>query len=487
MSAPTANRSARRRPNTSRRRVVLSALAALALCTGLDAAAPALAQPPTLLNPALPPGFRKPKLQIYPLLDQRDAQSAGRGAVPPAWQDFLRSLSARENLDILGPEQIRSRLLKRAGYMTALNLARQAAKRGVEDHRHVRLESAITELRSALDAFLTLEHELLAPQEVGEVALLLAQAQQEAGHAEEADRSWRRALVLAPSLQLRPGIDSPAAVQALEQARAALAANPPSPPSSFLQPPAELDARTHILRTRLVGDELEVRIQSAGSLRVERQGYKDPEAGDRLASRVWSCLPYGRAEGPPPHRTQLYLNVGPQVGVYAYSPAVEHFVHVGGMVSAYLLVAPQLTFNASVALTNSGRDRSQDLREDVTVARMAMGAGFQWQRNRLMLGAGLSVEGATASDVVITRNVACKHFEAEDGLPASLCDPQRNISHSGRNWQLGPQLNLYLGVRLVDRFSLMTQLTGAAYIYEQVDNGLALPLTLQMGLGYQVF
>lgn len=466
---------------------------ALALCavTAVPLAFAGVAQAedaPLRAAPPVPPGFRKPVVHLYPLLDQRGRRADGTEPTePPAWRAFVTALSARENLNVLPPDRVVARQTARSDYAAALQLARQAAARGVEDHRRVRLDAAIGELAGAIDAFEVLEHDLVAPGEVGAVARLLAQALQESGRVAEAAEAWQRALRIDPRLQLRAGMDSPAAIEALEAARAALAQDRPPPPEVFLSPPTSLGPNTHAVRARVVGDVLEVTVQSPGGLRVDQQRLDDPEAGDRLAARVWACLPFGRAPATQAAPMELHLDSGFHAGVYANSPAVDAFANVGLSVNASLQVASHLTLNAGLVVTNSARDRNEDLREDLTAARFFSGPGFVLRSDRLRFGAALGVEVATLGDVVITRNVACKHFSVEDGLPPSLCDPDRNIARTDRAWQVGAAVNLSLGVRLVDRFSLVTHVTGASYIYESVDSGLGLPLGVQIALGYQLF
>jgi tetratricopeptide (TPR) repeat protein len=438
--------------------------------------------------PVLPPGFRKPVVLVHPLVDQRGLKPDGSAAPePPAWRAFVGALTARDNLNVMPPDRVLSRQANRAGQAAAMQLARQAAARGAEDHRRVRLDMAISELAGAIQAFETLEHDLVDPAEVGAAALLLAQALQEAGRAGEARLAWLRALRIDPRLQLRAGVDSPTAVEALEAARAAIADERPAPPDVFLAPATNLGANTHVVRARVVGDVLEVTVQSAGGLRVDQQRLDDPEAGDRLAARIWACLPFGRAPASRSAPVELHLDAGFHAGVYANSPAVDAFANVGLGINASLQVASHLTLNAGLVVTNSARDRNEDLREDLTAVRFFSGPGFVWRSDRLRLGAALGFEVATLGDVVITRNVACKHFAVEDGLPPNLCDPERNIARTDRAWQVGAALNLSLGVRLVDRFALIAHITGASYIYESVDSGLGLPLGAQLALGYQVF
>ncbi len=450
------------------------------------ASTPAQAAPPISdaerLNAPVPAEFERPQVIIYPLLDQRPLATGGGAVSPaPAWAQLIASLSARANLKVRSPDGSVEAIRRRAGYARALRLARTTARRGTEDYQRARLERAARDLGAAVDAMRELEHDVVDPDEVGRLILLRGQALLEAGDRDGALRSFRAALTIQPGLRLVPGTDSPAAVAALDAVRSELAADPPLP-QTFRLVPARLKSDRHILRARIVGDTLEVSLQSVGGLRVERQALSAPDAGDRLASRVWACLPFGRTPIKRRHHRRWLVDAGFNYTAFVNSSVVDLFSNVGVGVNASLLAAPHLTLDANVALTNSNRDPNEDLREDISTVRVFAGPGFTWTAGPFRAGANAGFDLATLSDVVTTRNAACKHFSAADAHP--LCNHERDINRSGRAWRAGPALALSAAVHLVDDIYLTLRVRGGLLLYESVDNGLGPPLTSQLNLGY---
>ncbi|MCB9525529.1 MAG: hypothetical protein H6702_19430 [Myxococcales bacterium] len=465
-------------------RAALTFWLALAVGGGATVALAAPAPSDALrLHRGLGPDFERPRVRVYPLLDQTAlANPRGERSNPAAWDAFVAALAGRTNLAVQDPEATRRSITRRAGYAQALRLARSTAERARDDHRRARLEAALAGLRTAIHALQEIEHHVVAPPEVARLLLLQGQAQLELRDAQGARDSFERALTLAPDVRLQPGTDSPAAVEALEATRHNLAEKPPIP-EDHLRVPTGLRSTQHLLRARQVGDVLIVTVQSAGGLREEQQalaGLTAAEAGDRLASRVWACLPFGRAPRRSRHKRELLLDAGFHYQVFANSPVVDLFSNLGIGMNASLTVAPHLSLDANLALTNSNRDPNEDLRQDISTVRVFLGPGFTWSAGFLRGGANLGFEGMTISDVVTTRNVHCK-FDP-DAHP--LCNAAADTSRSGRAWRLGPALALNGQLHLVEGIYLALRISAGLTLYESVDNGLGPPITGQLGLGY---
>lgn len=462
----------------------LALAVSLSCALGVPAAAAPAPSDALRLHRGLSPDFERPRLRIYPLLDQGLlTQPAGQGAPQAAWAAFVERLTARGNLKVQGPGATRRAITRRRGYAQALRLARSAAERAREDHRRARLEAAVSGLRTAIRALQEIEHHVVDPAEVARLLLLQGQAQLEQRDRQGAQRSFEEALTLAPEIRLVAGTDSPSAVEAFEATRAELAAQPPVP-ADHQRVPTGLRTSQYILRARHAGDRLVITVQSAGGLREEQQpltGLSPAEAGDRLASRVWACLPFGRTPRQGKRRRELLLDAGFHYQVFANSSVVELFSNLGIGMNASFTVAPHLSLDANLSLTNSNRDPNEDLREDISTARAFMGPGFSWSSGFLRASANVGFEGMTISDVVTTRNVHCK-FDPTENHP--LCNPSRDTSSTGRAWRLGPAVALTGSLRLVEGIYLALRVSGGLTLYESVDNGLGQPITGQLGLGY---
>lgn len=454
---------------------------AICFALGLWLAAPAhaAASDAERLTGPLAPGFRRPVVQVYPLLDQRGADTTP----PKAWRAFVEALESRRNLDVSPPERTLTALKSRPGYITAIPSAYELMGRGHEDYREVRLEGAIAKLGRAVATFVRVGHHLVDRRGVAGAQLTVGLAQLEAGDGVGADRSMRAALLLDPSLKLREGYDRPDAVAAIERARAALVAAETRPREFTIAD----TTRTVAIYGRAVGSRLEVAIHTAGTLTVEAQPLgDDPVAdGDRLASRVWACLPFGSAPRKRGHRSEVLLDAG--FGYHIFTTAPVTFGNFGVGANVSWLVAPHLGLDAQISVANSGRDAEEDLRQDVVSGRLFLGPGYSAATSRLRGAVNVGLEAAIASEVVLTSSAACKFFSEDDRPPPALCDHERQVDTGEAGVLMGAGLSVAGGVRLVSQVFLTVRLNVAHYLFDPSDTGLGLPIGGQVALGYRLF
>lgn len=475
-----------------------AALSLLALALGGLApvavdAAPAVADA-ARLNEGLPPGFRRPKVVVYPLLDQRalfvEGEPEGRQSPPEAWVAFLDELRSARNLAVEVPGLTVRAITDDLGYRRALELARAAADRGYGDYRDVRLDAAADTLDDAVETFVQLEHHVVAPREVARAALTAGLARLESGRPVQAERAFRQALLIDPGLRLRPGYDLPRAIEALEAARAGLVAEGPPAPDDFasISPMPPHQSGAYVIRARALADRLEVFIRSASGASAEVQlfGADPADAGSRLASRVRACLPFGRMPRPEGYRSKLFLEGGFDAYAFAENP-VEAFPNVGVAVHLSWIAAPHFSLDFHGSISNGERDPQEHLRRDITTARMAFGPGYAWSDERFRVHGQLGVEVATMSAVVITTNPACKYFDPDDEVPSALCDWDQDVDTFDRVWLVGPAVSVGGSMRLVDQIFLSLRATAATYLFESDDNGFGVPIGGSVALGYRLF
>jgi hypothetical protein len=293
----------------------------------------------------------------------------------------------------------------------------------------------------------------------------------------------RAALLLDPTLKLREGYDRPDAVAALERARAALLAAETRPREFTVAD----TSRTVAIYGRVVGERLEVAIHSAGTLTVEAQPLgADPAAdGDRLASRVWACLPFGSAPRKRGHRSEVLLDAG--FGYHIFTTAPVTFGNFGIGANLSWLVAPHLTLDAQLSVANSGRDAEEDLRQDIVSSRLFLGPGYSTGTSRLRGAVNVGLEAAVASEVVLTSSAACKYFTEDDAPPSALCDHDRQIDRGDAGLLMGAGLSVSGGVRLVNQVFLTLRLHVAHYLFDPSGTELGLPVGGQVALGYRLF
>ncbi|MCB9543063.1 MAG: hypothetical protein H6703_11525 [Myxococcales bacterium] len=481
-----------RQPTAAPRRRTLALLAALLLLPQAALAAPA-GSDAARLNAGLPPGFRRPQIVVYPLVDQRPLALDGRAdppPPPPAWDAFLDALRDAPNLAVETPALTVRALTDDLGYRRALELAQATADRAYRDYREVRLDAAAEGFDAAVDAWLKLEHHVVAPREVARAALTRGLALLEAGDPVAAERALRQALLIDPALRLRPGYDQPRAIEALDAARQGLLAEGPPAPDDFSArtplPPQR--ARAYLLRARVLPDRLEVTLRSAAGVSVETEPLDgDPiDAGSRLASRVRACLPFGWAPRTVGHRARLFLDAGFDSYAFAHNP-VEAFPNVGVAVHLSWLAAARLSLDLHASLATGERDPQEHLRQDIATARLWLGPGYDWQSDRFRATAHVGVEVATMSPVVLTTNAACKYWPPGAQVPPVLCDHDTDIDRFDRAWLVGPAITLGGTVRLVDQIYLALRVTGATYLFESADNGFGRPIGGSLALGYRLF
>lgn len=453
----------------------------LAVCLG---AIPALAAP--LSDAArlrtLSSRFTRPTVWVLPVLDQRALDGTPATAPHGVWHDFVEALAQYKNLSVSRPAKTTASIAASSAYRSALPLARQRARRGMTDYQQVRLKQAATALGDAVRAFKAIGHHLVAPGEVGRVELTRGLALLEAD-ARGADDALRHALLIDPTLRLRKGVDRAEAVEALERARLALASALPSAEALLVRPPAA--GRVATVQARLTENQIEIVVHEGGRVTIDRQSLDAPDAGPRLAARIWSCLPFGRGTRRPRSTQRLYLDAGFDSFTFTESPT-ELYRNVGVTLNASWSVARFLAFDANLALTNSGRDREEDLRSDVPVGRLVTGPSFVSQLGRLRLSASVGIELASIAPVTITSNPNCKYFRQGEA-PAELCNPRDDFERHDLSWAVGGALTLGATLLASKRIYLGVRARGSTYIFQSVDNGLDRPVGGQFVLGYQLF
>jgi tetratricopeptide (TPR) repeat protein len=442
----------------------------------------------------LPKNFEEPVVVLLPLLDQRPLALDGATAElepPPAWKAFMADLSGKANLDLVDEREAIERLRREPSYQRGLQAAQAIAYRGQGQHREVRLKEAAQTLAEAIAAFRRIGHHVVDPREVARASLTRGLALLEQGDELQAAAAFEEALMLDPGLRLRPGFDRQETIDVFERTRQQLLAEGPPPPTEAgpdRRRLAGLPSPAVVVRARVVPgrgeqpDRLEVSYRVSGGLQEDVQplGGDPADDGSRLASRVWACLPFGKAPRAPRERRYFYLDSGFTWFTYLRAP-VELFSNFGAGVSASWMFAPNFTLDARVSLTNSNRDREEDLRADVATIRGALGTGYTATWGRLRLFASVGFEAASPDEVVTTGVAACKYFEPEPGGP---CAPGE-IDRVGRTLHIGAAVGVGASLRLVDDLSLTLRVDGAEYFYETDDDGLGRPLGAQLGLGWR--
>lgn len=445
------------------------------------------------LHEGLPRAFVKPHVVVYPVRDIRalgaqDAAAAKglQGEGVEAWQAFESLLRARENLR-LTDSRAQILTIQRAGvYRELLQRARDDAAAGYTAYQEVRLDEAIERMRAAEASFVLVEHHIVRPKEVARVALTQGLALLESG--QDPAPAFARALLFDPALRLRVGFDRAEAIEAFESARKGLLSGPSLTEGLQLRTrrPPSVPKGAHLVRGLVRVGRLSVTIISPDAIREDSEPLDgDPqEAASRLASRLWCCLPFGRFPARKTHDRGLYIDAGFAYNTF-YDAPVEAFGNTGAAANVRFILAEGIGLDLNASLTNSNRDREEDLRDSIGILRIAAGPGLEkrWGRWRLMTTVGF--EYALHSAVVTTGNPACKLFEVGQ-VPPTLCS-EEDIDRVDGAQLIGLHGSVGVAVAVAGRVYLTARASTAKYIFRTDDSGLKLPFGLQFGLGYQLF
>lgn len=445
--------------------------------------------------------FKRPLVVLLPLVDLRPLSTAPEALSQPLeasklWASFVDTLSARGNLEVVPPDRVEAFLRTRGrGYDGMRQAAEVIAKTGRAHYQEARLEEAIQSLGRAAEMYQQVLHHHLSPPEVAQMHLIRGQAHLENGNPTQAREAFGRALRADPTLRLQPGQDRPRAVELFEQARADLLAESSLAPLRT-EHPEVMPEEAVIIYSRLFKRRLDLRI--ATPIGVSEYAITLPkatgapaqddaaarEAGDLLAARVWSCLPFGSAPPTPEFPQRLYLDAG--LGAFALlnAPGDGLFRHVGLSASASWLIAPNFTLDGGFQLTNSNRDRSADLRSDLVMLRTTLGPGYSGRRGRWRLGARAAFELARHGAITTTANPDCKYFADAEEAPPNGCTPRLDIDHVDSGWMVGLNVAGSVAFTLVGEIYVAVRVEAGDYFFHTEDHDLGLPVGAQVGLGY---
>ena len=439
--------------------------------------------------------FRRPVVALFPLLDQRhydlaagDGPSTRRLPPPEAWTHFVAELVAADNLTVHRPSQTADLLVNNREYQLRLLLAREKANQGYSHYREVRLERAVKELHGAVQVFVEIEHYAVDPREIARAEMTRGLALQESGHPGQAVLAYRQALLFDPTLRPRAGYDRPETIAVFDQARELLTRDraPPAPFDHARRTGKTLLPKgTIVVRGRTYRDQVEVTIQSAGISTLERiELGRDSEAeGSRLAGRVRACIPFGTLPPRKRHRRRVYVDAGFTYFVFADAPGDGPFSNVGAAANLSWHFARHIALDGRVSLTNSNRDRSEDLRADVATLRASLSPGFVAGSGRWRGFLNVGFEFASPGAVVTTASPGCKFFSRADGVPRDVCDFER-VERVERTMMIGGVVLAGGSLRLVDRIHLALRGHFTNYFFESQHNDLAYPVGFDVGLGY---
>ena len=237
------------------------------------------------------------------------------------------------------------------------------------------------------------------------------------------------------------------------------------------------------LHGRLTDEALDVRIESPRGVLQERitLGENPADDGQRLASRVYAGLPFGRVI-PQALISWLNLDLGFDGSTYLSSP-VGFVPHYGVRGQIGLMIGEKVYLVTDALMAASGRDFHEHLRQSLTTLRLHFGAGTQARFGRMRGMATLGVQADQLSDVIITNSAACKYFRPEDLVPRELCDFQRYIDRTKASWSVGPAVTLEGRLKVFRQIDFIARMRVATYLLRTEEHRFDWPLSGTIGLG----
>lgn len=471
----------------------------LALWAQLAGAAPA-PDAARVLAP-MPDTFKRPTVLVYPVLDLAPLGGAEPPAAPTrveAFEAFVSALGRYPNLKVVAPPNVAVRIRARKVWLEGAREATVRADAGRDAYAEVRLETAARYLKEATTLFHNIEHEFVDARAVARTELTRAATLLEKGDVLEANDAFVAALNADPRIRLRADYDRPETLAALERARETLLREPQPPPQFARWPAGESNQpELFIVRTRhhaARGDEparLEVvLVSSNGTVLPESQPLpaelNADEAGSRLASRLFACLPFGAPEGTRKVTREVRLDAGGAYFVYLENP-LEAFGNVGAGVDFTFQLARNISLKSLFMVANSMDDQSAQLREDVVTFRAAFAPGFETRFGPVWFEAHVGLEGASPGAFVTSSSVYCRQFDdVAQGIGYDACLASGGLDRTPRRVLVGAHGSLGGGLDLVDDLYLALRVQAAEYFFSNGSSDLGRPLGGVIALGYRL-
>ena len=433
--------------------------------------------------------IKGPQLTIFSL-DDRSPLDGGEGLERggQVWGRMIEVLRRYPNLQLRTPTEQRTRRIKNPRYQRLFVVANSLRRRAEQAYRDVELERSIELFTSALKILDELAYAEVDSRDLARLYLQRGTATLEQGEIAKAELDFQRALRLDPRLRLRRGFDGEKTLTVFERALRQLRAVPlePKTPPQLTLPRGEY--RLYGVRR---GSKLLVTLQRPEGLifeGIDLGTLESDEEGDRLARRVWSCIPFQldtlrREENAAP---QLYLSSAFRYFTFLKSP-VETFSHFAVHGGLLWRLSPRLAAEFDGAWGNSNRDARATLRDDLRTLRSNLGFAYLFEGEALSFQLSVGLELSYLSGVQLSSVVGCKHFSMSDRPPPAICDFKTDIRSEESSLHLGPTARLGLLLPITDGtdISLAFDITG--YIYDAGYDGLGAPLGGWLGVRYALF
>lgn len=367
-----------------------------------------------------------------------------------------------EDLRVVQFSEFRSSFVRKPSYRDRVGLGRDYYLLAQEEYRTLRSAEADQHLRKAVEVFDSIYYDLVEPEAMSQVLLLMGVNLVERSDGPAAHLAFKRALMLAPGLRVQKGYYPPAVESALEVACEDVHASLDGMPLSSLDRALGLMTSEHIdwLVFPIVRYQAETGKQQLVFAVLDRDkrsvGYHeeiplgeatgDAEEASRIVSRWSACASFRTAGGA--------LKEGP--GDWTFSGGYEHLIFLrsptrslinawGFSFNTSRYLVPSFGLVAKVQFLNSYPDRFGDMLDDLRSFRLMVGPAFslsgEWWRIYVVPGAEAHLLGSFRTSTA----PGCKFFAPDSQGYSALCDSSdvreyELVLQGGINLSFGGQL-----------------------------------------------
>lgn len=377
------------------------------------------------------------------------------------WQKFHRtlesSLASAEDVTLVPFVDLRGSLSRRAEYRDKVVLGREFYLLAQEEYQDVRQAEAEAHLRRAVEILDDIYYDLVEPEAMAQILLLLGVTQVERGQAGQAHVSMRRALFLWPSLHVAKDYYPAAVEAALLNACEDLRESMGGFPLNSIERAIEF-LRVNNLDTLLVtmagaqsdGQTLDVvslerstgSVSYRESLVLPAQPDLDAEMASRLASRWVSCVPFEEKPRPKGRAERSWTFAGTYQNLaYLANPTRDLLFDWGFSFNGSHFFVPTFGLMGKLQFISSMPDPLGDLLEELRSVRLVVGPVFaltgEWWRLFVLPGAEAHALGSFRT----SRDPDCKFYEIDSAGYEATCDLGR-VKH----YDLAVQGGIHLAV-----------------------------------------
>ena len=391
-------------------RMTLAALATLACVLGV--VGPAAAAPPPLLDAPSELRYLPVRVAVLPLhdyaitpeelfaTDEPPERVARRRLIERTEREILETLRQDARVTLVSDEDLRQALDANGRYEQGKEVTVGFLGIGREFYDALSNDRASDNLTKAEASALSLYQDVLEPDLVAEIELLLGLSQLESGEGPQAHIAFKRLFALRPTIRFQKGYHSPRAerafVAALTDFGATAARDVPMDldrlESLLAEVGADLVVTGQLVRS---GDAVSVllvvydRKTRSFAIREELPAATSPEDMDRIdrALSTWltcTTIPVvGERRSPVevPLHPGIYIDTNFAHAFYLENPSRKQFNNLGFAINASGRVMDHLDIFAKLGLFTSLADPLQDLQTTLNSMRIIAGAGFTFGNN----------------------------------------------------------------------------------------------------------